>query len=357
MRFIILPFILFISIGALAQKDSIQSTIGIKLFSGQTFIHTQAVKNVTGAKPYGFEIELAKHQTNFASFNLSGAYVKSGWALSYFNYNTSILGYGIIASRFIEPHYRISNKLQFSIKASVGAAYLSNPNDAIKNPTNRNYSSHLNPYLHIASGLNLQVAKHTTIGLQSSFHHISNGNLQRPNAGINWITGALSINYYPGNNTLPKYKSIPNNFWKNKKTDIQLGLFFVPQQGYYDRWMAQRKYLLGAFTQATKQIGRTSAVTAGAEIYYNNFKQDANAKPIASGVVAGLQAGHVFILGKVNFSQQIGYSFYNKIDFLPSFYHRWGLDYSIGKHYTIGANLKANSDNADFFDFRIAYKF
>jgi hypothetical protein len=117
--------------------------------------------------------------------------------------------------------------------------------------------------------------------------------------------------------------------------------------------MAQRKYLLGVYSQVTKQIGGVSALTAGAEIYYNDFKLDRGSKPIKSGWVGGIQAGHVFLLGKTQFSQQIGYSIFNKIPFLPGFYHRWALDYMVNKRYTIGLSLKANSDNADFFDFRV----
>ena len=47
---------------------------------------------------------------------------------------------------------------------------------------------------------------------------------------------------------------------------------------------------------------------------------------------------------------------YNKIYFLPGFYHRGGLEYIINKRYAIGGSLKANSDNADFFDLRVGLK-
>ena len=356
MRTIILALSLGSCLQAIAQNGSMQYNYGVKLYSGKTVVHTPSVKNIADAKPFGVEIEVAKHRTDFASYNISSAYVKTGWALSYFNYNLPLLGYGVIASRFIEPQYRIFKKLQFGVRASAGIAYLSNPNDADKNPENNNYALHINPYLHLGTSLNLQVSKHISAGLQSNFHHISNGNLQQPNKGINWITAALSLNYYPGNNTLPKYKRVHQNFWKKNKAVIQAGIFYTPRQGYFAKWMAQRKYAAGVFTQITKQIGGVSALTAGTEIYYNNFKQDANTAPLKSGIVAGIHGGHVFLLGKVHFSQQAGFNIYNKIYFLPDFYHRWGLDYSINKKYTIGASLKANSDNADFFDFRMSLR-
>jgi hypothetical protein len=258
-----------------------------------------------------------------------------------------------MASRFIEPQYRIAKKVQLGVKGSVGIAYLSNPYDADKNSRNNNYSLHINPYFQLGGSIYLQVSKNFTAGLQSSFHHISNGNLKQPNQGINWATAGLGLHYYPGNNELPVYKRMPDKFWKNKNVTTQVGAFYVPRQGYFPRWMAQRKYLAGVYAQITRQVGGVSGLTAGAELYYNDFKQDVAAKPIASGMVAGIHAGHVFLFGKVNFSQQIGYSIYNKIYFLPGFYHRWSLEYAVNKRYTIGGSLKANSDNADFFDLRV----
>jgi hypothetical protein len=357
MRTAISVVLLFTCLPGISQNDSVQKNYAITFHSGKTVVHSQSVKNIEGAKPFGVEIELSKQQTGFSSFNISNAYVKTGWALSYFDYDLPLLGYGIMASRFIEPQYRIAKKIQLGVRGSVGVAYLSNPNDASTNPRNSNYSLHINPYFQLGSSLNIQVSNHFTAGLQSSFHHISNGNLKQPNQGINWMTASLGLHYYPGNNELPVYKRNHDKFWKNKKATTQVGVFYVPQQGYLARWMAQRKYLIGAYAQITKQVGGVSGLTAGAEVYYNNFKQDAVAKPIASRMVAGVHAGHVFLFGKVNFSQQIGYSIYNKIYFLPGFYHRWGLEYVINKRYTIGGSLKANSDNADFFDLRVGAKF
>ena len=356
MRCLFVVFIIFCGLQVFAQKDSVQTVFSLQLHRGKTVVHTQAVKNISGAKPYGLQLEWAKQQTNFASYNISSAYVKTGWALSYFNYDIPVAGYGVIANRFIEPQYRLTKKIHFAIRASAGIAYLSNPNDAVKNPLNNNYSLFINPYLALGTGLNVQLSKHLTAGVQANFHHISNGNIMQPNKGINWVTTAVSMHYYPGNNILPKYKRVQNKFWKSDKPTLKAGVFYVPYQGYFAKWNAQRKYLVGAFTQITKQIGGASALTAGAEIYYNNFIQDAGVKKISSGVVAGVHGGHVFLLGKIQFSQQVGYALYNKIYFLPNFYHRWGLDYAINKRLSIGGNLKANSDNADFFDFRVAVK-
>ncbi len=357
MRAVLLVILLSSYLPGKSQADSLQKMFGITFYSGKTVAHSQSVKNIAGARPVGIEIEIAKHHTGFASFNKSNAYVKTGWTFSYFNYDLPLLGHGTMVSRFIEPQYRITKKLQLGVRGTVGVAYLSNPYDADNNPKNRNYSVPVNPYFRLGGSLNLQLSKHFTVGLQTSFHHISNGNIKQPNQGINWTTAGLSLHYYPGTNNLPVYKRQPDKSWKNKKTTVQVGIFYVPHQGYIERWMARRKYLFGTYTQVTKQVGGISGLTAGADLYYNNFKQDLAAKRISSGLVAGVHAGHVFLFGKVNFSQQVGYSVHNKIYFLPGFYHRWGLDYFLNKRFSIGGSLKANSDNADFFDLRMAVRF
>ena len=112
MRTVILALLLSFCLYGIAQTDSIQVNYGITFHSGKAVAHSQSVKNIEGAMPFGVEIELSKHHTGFSSFNISNAYVKTGWALSYFDYDLPLLGYGIMASRFIEPQYRISKKLQ-----------------------------------------------------------------------------------------------------------------------------------------------------------------------------------------------------------------------------------------------------
>jgi Lipid A 3-O-deacylase (PagL) len=353
----VLIFLVAICNYSFAQSDSAITSYGISYVWGKTLVHTTAVENIRGAKPTGFAFEIAKERRAFNDWNLATAFVKTGYAFNYINYNSPIVGEGFIVSRFIQPNYRLSNNLSVNMRASIGLAYLTKPNTNGKNTTNNNYSLYVNPYLHIGGGISYNVSKHINIEAQANFNHISNGNIQQPNKGINWGTYQIGINYTGANNAMPKYKLVKNKFWKGKQLDVEIGLMLVPKQGYYKNWMAQRKSMTGVFGQVTKQVGRVSALRLGVDVYYNNWKIDETAPDIKSGWVAGVHFGHVFLLGKINFSQQIGYNVYNKASFHSAFYTRWGLDYKLTNHYSIGASLKANDDNADFFDVRVGYKF
>jgi hypothetical protein len=144
-RFCSLFFLMQIAFGAMAQVDStIQSTsknvFVVGADKGNVVIHTNAVKNITGAKPYGYFVEFSKQQINQASYNNTTGYVRYGFQVAYYNFNTPILGNGTIVNYYLQPVYRLTNRLQFSYRASFGAAYLSNPYNATSNIDNKNYS-------------------------------------------------------------------------------------------------------------------------------------------------------------------------------------------------------------------------
>ena len=339
------------------DKSGWQKSIGISGYSGNVFVHTQSVKSIEGAKPMGFSIDFAKQMNDEGSYQLSGAYPQKGVSFSYFDYGTPILGKGYLVNYFLQPVYRVSNRFDVHIKAAFGAAYLTNPFDSGTNATNKNYSLYINPYMQFGIGVGYRISNHVSVSLNSNFHHISNGSYHQPNAGLNWTTTALSINYFPENNTLKKYAKIPRVYFKSVKPTLDLGLLYVTQQGYNYKLGAQRKYTLGLFTQLTKQIGRTSALSIGAEVYHNEFENITNTEIKTNPYLfAGIYGGHEFLLGKIIFSQQIGFYITPHSSYFSDTFTRLGLRYKFSKHWQAGFNLKVHDDEADFTDLRLIYR-
>ncbi len=349
------------------QQDSIAfsainqnvKVISLKVNYGQIYIHTRSVSNVRGARPLGVEFEYSKQQISDSIYNLCDCYPRTGLVAGYFNFDNSILGHGAMLSYFIEPTFRLNNRLSFHPRANLGIAYLTNPFDAVKNPTNRSYSLHLNPYMQLGFGASFRLNKNVSLLAGTDFRHISNGGLKEPNRGINWITASAGVLYYAGSsNELPKYKNHHNPFWRGKKPMIELGGMFVPRQGYSPYLKGTRDYLLGIFGQYTKQVGPTSGLTGGAEIYYSKINLANNAEnKDASGFFAGVHAGHVFLMNRVRFSQQLGAYVHQSSNLFLPYYFRLGIDYRLQQHVLIGASMKAHSDNADFFDLKVMYRF
>ncbi|MBC7721935.1 MAG: acyloxyacyl hydrolase [Pedobacter sp.] len=365
LRYSIFFWFILVNDSLLAQHDTTiiqlkpQKIVAFTANKGNVLIHTEAVENIRGAKPFGFSIEVSKQQINQASYNNSSSYARFGWQLSYYNFNTPILGNGTIVNYFLQPIYKLTNRLQFSYRASIGAAYLSSPYNAKTHIDNQNYSSHIVPYMHISAALGYRITNHLAVELNTNFHHLSNGNLTQPNKGLNFTTTGLSLVYNANNNILPTYHAIKNRYWKPQKPWVDVGVFYVPQQDYYNKWQVKRHFALGLTAQISKQVGRTNALLVGGEAYYNSISGDVSTKFLNNNaaVLGGLFIGHEFLLNRLIFSQNIGLYVTSHPSYNSNMYFRLGLRYKLNTHWQIGANLKAHSDEADFFDIRFLYRF
>jgi hypothetical protein len=333
--------------------------LGLNLQYGNIYAHTKPVQNVANAKPSGIELEFSHQKIDDSTWNMCNCYPRSGIATSYFDFHNSILGKSGIVAYFLEPTYRVGNRFQLYIRGTVGVSYLSNPYNPVKAPDNRSYGLYFNPYLHVGAGLGCRVNKHVVVRLMGNFHHISNGGNKEPNRGVNWLTGSVGVLYTPADNTLPKFERKRSDFWKGKKGLVDVGVMAAPAQGYSSYLEGTRQNLFGVFGQYTKQIGRTSALTGGVEVYYSEIDEAVTTieKGSASHLFAGVHAGHAFLLGRVTFKQQLGVYIFNQTNYFTDVYLRWGLDYKLSKHFLVGVNLKAHTDNADFVDGRVMYRF
>jgi hypothetical protein len=363
MKFFALIFLLVNATPCLAQTDTTsplpQTLYGIYFRTGETVVHTVAVQNIKGVQPVVIEFEAAKRKIDYNSWNKSGCFAPTGFLISYFDFNTSVLDYGAALSYFIKPTYRIGNRLTAYYQAGIGVDYLTKPYNEITHPTNRNYSLHINPYMHVGVGFSYQLVRHFIVTINGVFHHTSNGEFRQPNKGINWQTAAIGLLYTPSNDFLPRYKRNTNIKYTNRKLTVDAGIAITPKQEYYPQRVAQRTFIGGALLQFTKPFTNTNAFTGGVSAHYNHYElKMANATlQNKNPVLAGIHIGHAFLLGKITFSQQLGFYMINPVSTIPDIYQQWNLTYLFTKHIHAGIGLRANSDNADFSDVKLMWRF
>ncbi len=341
------------------SAQPLQSVFSLQARIGETIAHTVAARNIKGAHPYGLELQLAHRNINYGSWNRSGAFITSGLMLNYFNFDLSILGHGTMLSYFIQPEYRIGNRLLAYYRAGIGADYLSNPSNVETNPTNRTYSQHINPYMHVGIGFSYRFADHFSITANGAFHHTSNGEFRKPNTGINWTSAAVGLTYTPNGSALPRYTRNRNIHYTSRRIMYDAGLFYTPPQGYNPQRFSKRTFVGGLTLQATKAFTNTNAFTAGITGYYMHYRINepnsivTNANPL----MLGIHGGHAFLIGPVTFSQQIGIYVVKQAAHIPAVYQQYDLSYLFGKHFQLGVGLRANADNADFSDVKLSYRF
>jgi len=364
MQYRILILLICASFSVSAQNDASKSASPVKVYglnihSGSVLVHNHDVQSIENAKPKGFAIDFSKQFIDSASYAYCRTYIRKGFTFSFYDLGTSILGNGFIGSYFLEPVYRIGNKFQFQFRGDMGLGYFTNPFDSVKNKLNNNYSLPITPYLHVSAGFGYRITKKLILEGNANFNHMSNGNYKEPNAGLNWSTFSAALLYYPVNNRLPKYNKPPRYKWNEQKAGLDVGLMYVPKQGYHRKWKTTRNYMAGMFLVGTKKISRISAFSLGAELYYNKFIDAPgvaadNSKP---ATLASLYFGHEFLFNKIIFSQQYGRYITDYPAFFKSAtYHRWGLRYKFSKKLYAGFNMKVHKFTADFIDLRLQYK-
>ncbi|HEY0750839.1 MAG TPA: acyloxyacyl hydrolase [Chitinophagaceae bacterium] len=340
------------------QKAEIRS-YGAGIQHGFIFAHSEAVENTKGSRPTGVELTLSKQRIDSAIWQLCNCYPRRGLLFSFYDYDNKVLGKSVTAAYFLEPVYRLSNRLSFSLKGAAGLSYLSNPFDSIYNQTNLSYSTHISVYLQLGTGLWYRLNDHWSLNTSVSYNHESNGGMKEPNKGINWPTAGLGISYQPDNPAYFRGSRTRDKFRNRLPLRWDITAFTTARRDVDDAGKSNRLMLYGMGVQLAKQIGRISNLTVGIEGSIDEeIKLELKRDTLdASNMLAGLTAGHEFILGRILFSQKLGIYLFDQTPYHDRLYHRWALMYRINQHWSAGFSLKAHKHVADYGDLRVSYSF
>jgi hypothetical protein len=357
LTFIFVVTILVSTVGyaqdSLGNKPSFN--YGLNANYGFVFAHSNDVENTANSFPRGTTASFNWQRTDKQILNQYNCFPRQSLLIALYDFDNSILGKGMNLAYSMEPHFMMTRHLSFYPKVSIGAAFLSNPSDPVKNPTNKSYSLPVSAYLSLGAGLRWQFSSRLAISLSAEYQHVSNGGLREPNLGINWPTVGLGIEYSPKGLTLKKYDREKEGNKNLRALRMHLEFFGIVKGANIN---AVRVYepIAGMNFVTSKQVSRLHAWTAGIELYQDQFLVERlESEGIAStGLRSGILVGHEFLLGKFVFSQQLGLylSGQHNNDLL---YHRWGLRYHFLPRWTIGVSLRAHKQVADFTDLRVAY--
>jgi hypothetical protein len=346
-----------------------QVVLGARYHSGFIYAHNVYVQNTKGTHPNGFELEFSHLRTDSSVVAKFKCYPRTGFSFTYVDFNKDFLGRSYSLSYFLEPNYRLGNKLKMNLHASAGLSYLTKPYDPVKNPTNQSYSGNINIFLQLGLGVSYPVGNHFAIYAMGNFFHNSNGGFKMPNSGVNYVNASIGLQYYAYSTRLPVYKKQRDTSWKHQGVHFDASLFYSPKGGYNADSTSYRKFVLGTSFQAVKQVSNLDAITAAAEIYYDDAMRSVKQTFLfdsSSNMFAGLLIGHQFLLNRFTFTQELGFYIFKKTDkyddvyrdkpVYHTTYQRWGLYYNVKKRWSVGINLLAHYQVADFIDGRVIYR-
>jgi hypothetical protein len=115
----------------------------------------------------------------------------------------------------------------------VGLAYGWKPYDYHRNRNNLLFSSRTSAYLRLGIGGTISLARHLALFADGGLSHFSNGNVRKPNVGLNALAATIGLRYAPRPRPLPPPgSSAPEPFLA--RTEWLVSTFAgVERRGYY----------------------------------------------------------------------------------------------------------------------------
>ena len=362
---ILLVFIL----GILSQRSWSQveeempnpTFLGIKGHYGFIIPHRKDLKEISQTNPWGIQLDASKFFINQKAWEQCNCYSKAGFSFTYFNYsNPSVLGNSYNLIFFVEPQFGFNKRLFLSYRAGMGLSFLDRVYHETENPKNVFYSSKVSFMLLMNLGLNYRINPEWQINVSGFYNHISNGGIKLPNKGINFPTVALGVDYIinPPERPLPKRLKAKQLDKRLKKYVRILGTVKTVDADQINP--SVKKFTFGINGGIMQPITKTNALNVGFEGSRDGSFEEKTKRfnEDFTPYVLSAIGGHNFTLGKVIFSQELGYYLYKSFPFTTEqFYQRYSLYYNVIGPLEVGFSLKAHGAVAEILDLRVGVMF
>ena len=331
----------------------------------------------------GLDFRVGWQTDDFARdiFECSFRYPQYGFGYYMGNMNRIILGddeqtgFGKPAALyafFASPMIR-RNQITVNYELSLGFSYNFNAYDPQSRPYNVLVGSDKNAYINIRFSTEFALSGYSTIGLGFSFQHFSNGSYQKPNKGINLMSGNLTYQIGTYKNREKSYQRFPFEpyqsswewqiFWANgvRMIDADFDLN-EPQKG--KRW-----YCTTVSSAVLKQTSHRRKFGIGLDFFYFDWGQHVvkyraswegiEAKThLSDNLAFGAYLAHEVGYKKIWFHTHLGFYLASRVGddpVHPWIYERVGLKYQITQHLTLGLSIKAHLTKADYTEWTIGY--
>jgi hypothetical protein len=340
--------------------------VGLKAHRSFIIQHTKKLsEKVTSSNPWMIEADLNWHMRKRSTWDYCHCYPRTGVSFIYTNFDLpGILGDAISAYAFIEPFINSDRRLNYSIRFGMGPSYLTTLYDAVLNPDNLFFSSHVSFLIVLNAAVNYRATPRLTLQASGSYNHISNGGYSEPNLGINFPSISLGLDYSFRDIELPNREPIPSKttLVKKHRVDILFGLSAKPTSaGLHEK--RYPVYVLGA--DYSRTVGRILALNGGLEwvidrAVYKTLREkgqfnDGGEYPDHNR--AGLLMGIDWLFGRFIFYQHFGIYLYSPVKPRDPVYQRYGLNFRLTENVFTGLNIKAHGQDADFMDVRVGWSF
>ena len=356
-------FIILIIIGhslIIARADTIPSFhTGFQAHYGFIIPHSESIEPVSHTNPYMFELGLNKLHTSYNRWQVFNAYWIAGIQAGYLNFqNPDVLGSAFELTFFAEPLITHRRNFMFSIRGGTGISYHTKYYDKLENPLNQFFSTRFAFPLFISGRFKYRLAGRTYITLAGCYNHISNGGFKQPNKGMNFPTLALGLEHF--HSGVPEMNHNYVSELVVPKPGIAILIQVISAVKILEEtevYPEEREFIYGFHLRVSKQLKTWYSLNLGSELVIDGYIRE-TIKREKSGLDhkrLALTVGQDFLLGKVVFSQHLGFYVYSPYKARNPVYQKYELAYKFTPHLLAGVYLKAHLHVAEMIGISLSY--
>ena len=338
-------------------------TPGVTYYHGAMFkyLKSQPWLDFTGLN--GFELKATRHTRGNKAWEAYHNYPKLKVGISYFDYGLPE-NFGQFITGVVGLNYSLFGSENFRWAPGFGLGY-SSKYYTKENSINKAVSTKISFTAELDFIYQWQIGDKIQNEFSVAFRHASNGNIKKPNYGMNFVVAGLSINFdpkkrkneytsYEDHEELKtfKYYVIYTTGWKDPQFQQGNSLYQVQSLSVY---AAYRFSNINSFLVGLDGFIDTSQY----QEYINQTKDDSppfdennfDPKQLAFTI------GNTFHFNKLGIIAQGGLFLYRPYRFMKFSYQRYGFQYTIGKHFVLHSALKAYFGSADVVEFGGGFTF
>jgi hypothetical protein len=327
-------------------EEQFRFTIGFKKQLGFIADVSLDYQHLIHSHVYPYHLDIAYQTRGKKPWHHLYNYPEHGLSLWYINLqNPNQLGSLIVAMPYINFRIYERGRFSFKLRPSVGIAYATKTYHRTENHKNLFYSSHLNAAFGFLGEFNYQINEQVSVNINPLFNHFSNGEINKPNYGMN----------VPGISFGVKYVSNPNPPKINPVLEIpekrKLNFSVSPSFGVKETrpFEGPKYYIYTLTSDVLYKITRWQYIGGGFDIIYDEenvrkwLGEDAYRKKDLSNNLRALHLTHELIVYPLHIVAQMGMYTNNAVlEPKQKFFNRFGIKYFFLPSVFVGITHKSH---------------
>ena len=268
------------------------------------------------------------------------------------NYLTSkSLGNPTAVYSFINLPLLPEKRLKLNLGVHLGFAWGFNPSTD-QNQENLAIGSKCTAYFSMNLNSKFRISQDFDLLLSAGAYHYSNGNMNKPNKGINMVGAETGIRYTVRNSDIIR-NTDPVAPIEKSSSVIVLGSWGWKKEATHTTGFPIGSLSAGYY----RTVSHKSRLSTGFDLFLDEdvlyFTQKENV--IKNKLAAGLFIGHELIFNQLSIVTQIGIYIRNPNPNDKFYYERAGLRYVIAKRIIPSITLKAHEFKVDFIEWGLGF--